>query len=399
MGGEEEINPQITQMKKLSPPSHEDTKKMISAGHGDPALQLQYMQEALVLARKGLGKTSPNPMVGAVIVKKGEMVGGGWHKRAGGAHAEILALGQAGARARGADLYVTLEPCCHFGRTAPCTEAIIAAGIRRVFAAWQDPNPKVNGRGFAALRKAGIEVTVGLLEAEARALNEVYEKYITTGRPFVTLKLACSLDGKIATGKGESRWITGEAARKFVHRLRAQNDAVLVGAATVLADDPEFTVRLARGRQPRRVILDSRGQIPSTARILSVSSPSPLLITTSLARKADVERLARAGAEVVVLPRREARVSLEDLMEALGDREITSLLVEGGGKLAAGLLEAGLVDKVWFIIAPMIIGGEDAPSAVRGRGIEKLSEAWKLEKPQIKRLGGDFAISGNIKKA
>jgi len=359
--------------------------------------ELHFMHEALVLARKGLGKTSPNPMVGAVIVKRGRIVGGGWHKRAGGPHAEIVALEQAGVRARGADLYVTLEPCGHFGRTAPCTEAVIKAGIRRVFAAWQDPNPKVNGQGFAALRKAGIEVNAGLMETEARALNEVYEKYITTGRPFVTLKLACSLDGKIATGKGESRWITGEAARKFVHRLRAQNDAVLVGAATVVADDPEFTVRLARGRQPRRVILDSRGQIPSTARVLLSCSPPPLLVTTSLARKADVERLARAGAEVVVLPRREARVSLEDLMEALGEREITSLLVEGGGKLAAGLLEAGLVDKVWFIIAPMIIGGESAPSAVRGRGIEKLSEAWKLKRPILRKLGEDIAIGGRIK--
>ncbi len=378
---------------------------VLSADFADDA-ETRFMQEALRMARRGLGHTSPNPMVGAVVVKNGQIVGRGYHRRAGGPHAEVGALSQAGEQAHGADLYVTLEPCCHFGRTPPCAEAIIAAGIKRVFAAWQDPNPQVNGKGLARLREAGIEVHIGLfatanlpsarLEAQAKELNEAHHKFITTGLPLVTLKLACSLDGKIATRAGESRWITGEQARRFVHRLRAGHDAILVGAQTVLQDDPELTVRHCKGKHPRRIVVDSRGRISPAARILCACNPPPIVATTSLAPEEKREALAQTGAEVLVLPEREGKVSLEALLQALGERKITSLLVEGGGKLAAGLLEANLVDKAWFIIAPVIIGGETAPTAVAGRGIEHLAEAWRLQRVQVKRLGEDVAIGGYL---
>jgi len=357
---------------------------------------LRFMWEALRLARRGLGLTSPNPAVGAVVAKGGKIVGRGYHRQVGGPHAEVVALQQAGELARGADLYVTLEPCCHFGRTPPCVEAIIGAGIKRVFAAWQDPNPRVDGQGIARLRGAGLEVHLGLLEAQAKGLNEAHHKFVTTGLPLVTLKLACSLDGKIATREGESRWITGERARRFVHRLRAWHDAVLVGAATVLADDPELTVRLGRGKQPRRVVADSRGRIPPTARILTSSDPPPIVATTPLCLLEKREKLVETGAEVLVLPEREGKVDLAALLRALGEREITSLLVEGGGKLAAGLLEAGLVDKAWFILAPIIIGGENAPGAVAGKGVAHLSEAWRLKRVRLRRLGEDLAIGGYL---
>jgi diaminohydroxyphosphoribosylaminopyrimidine deaminase / 5-amino-6-(5-phosphoribosylamino)uracil reductase len=355
-----------------------------------------FMRAALSLARRGLGRTSPNPCVGAVIVKKGEIIGQGYHRRAGGPHAEILALEGAGKAARGANLYVTLEPCCHFGRTPPCVEAILQAGIKRVFVAATDLNPKVRGKGMAKLRAAGIAVHSGLLEAEANALNETYNKYIATGLPFVTLKLASSLDGKIATRTGESRGITGEAARRFVHRLRAGQDAILVGTETVLKDNPELTVRSGRGADPRRIILDTKGRIPLSAKVFAPSVPPPILVTTPLSKAAYRKALSAAGVEVLVLPAGAGRVDLTTLLTALAEREITSLLVEGGGKIAAGFLEAGLVDKVCFIFAPLIIGGENAPLAVAGEGIARLREAWRLSGVRYQRLGSDLAVIGYL---
>ncbi len=369
---------------------------MTGPTRSDTVTDTKLMREALRLARRGLGLTSPNPMVGAVIAKDGRIVGKGYHRKAGSPHAEVLALRETGAEAAGADLYVTLEPCSHFGRTPPCTDQVVSAGIRRVFIAWQDPNPRVNGQGMARLKEAGLQVHLGLLEAKARRLNEAYHKFITTGLPLVTLKTACSLDGKIATREGESRWITGEQARRFVHRLRAHHDAVLVGAGTVLADDPELNVRLVRGRNPRRIVVDSRGRTPSTAKILSSCKPPVIIATTSQASAEWRNRLAETGSEILLLPERDRKVDLGALMKALGEKEITSLLVEGGGTLAAGLLEAELVDKVWFIFAPTIIGGAEAPSAVRGRGAAHLSDAWKLRQVRLRRLGDDLAIGGYL---
>lgn len=356
----------------------------------------KFMSEALRLARRGLGTTSPNPMVGAVVVKRGQIIGRGYHRQAGGPHAEVFALQEAGMQARGAELYVTLEPCSHFGKTPPCVDAVIAAGIKRVVAAWQDPNPLVNGRGIARLCDAGVKVQVGLLAESARELNDAYHKFITTRLPLVTLKLGCSLDGKIATRTGDSRWITGEPARRFAHRLRATHDAILVGAGTVLADDPALDVRLARGRNPRRIVVDSQGRTPATARLLTGGDYPPIIATTTRAPQAQLKKLTAAGAEVLVLPDYGGKVDLGALLAALGERKLTSLLVEGGGTLAAGLLEAELVDKAWFIIAPLIIGGETAPSAVRGLGPAQLCDALRLVKPRTRRLGDDIAIGGYL---
>ncbi|MCL6480003.1 MAG: bifunctional diaminohydroxyphosphoribosylaminopyrimidine deaminase/5-amino-6-(5-phosphoribosylamino)uracil reductase RibD, partial [Peptococcaceae bacterium] len=316
-------------------------------------LDRYYMQMALDLARQALGRTSPNPMVGAVLVKDGRVIGQGYHTRPGTPHAEIHALREAGERAAGATLYVTLEPCCHQGRTGPCTEAILAAGVKRVVAAMTDPNPLVSGRGLERLRRAGIEVTVGVMEEEARRLNEVFIKYITTRRPFVVLKTAMSLDGKIATRSGESQWITGPQARLAVHRLRDRYDAVLVGINTVLKDNPSLTTRIPQedGRDPVRVIVDSLARTPPEARVITQQSSAPTIIAvTEKAPAQNLRRLERAGAQIVVVPGNGPRVDLAGLMAELGRREITSVLVEGGGEIHASFLEARLVDKViWFI--------------------------------------------------
>lgn len=353
----------------------------------------RYMREALRLAGRGVASLSP---VGAVIVRDGCVVGRGYHRGTGEPHAEVVALREAGEAAREADLYVTLEPCSHFGRTPPCVDAVIAAGLRRVFVGCMDPNPRVAGRGVARLRAAGIEVYEGPCEAEAREFNEPHRKFILTGLPLVTLKLACSLDGKIATTSGESKWITGEEARRFAHRLRAQHKAILVGANTILADDPSLTVRMARGPQPRRIVVDSRGRVPATARVYAASDPSPIVATTESMNEEQRHILSARGVEVLILPDRQGRVSLEALLTALAKRQVTSLLVEGGGQMAAGFLEAGLVDKAWFIIAPVIIGGECARTAVEGRGVERLADAWHLQHVTVKRLGQDVAMGGYL---
>jgi len=354
------------------------------------------MRRALKLAARGRAKTAPNPMVGAVIVKRGRVVGEGYHRRAGGPHAEVWALRDAGQAARGAAIYVTLEPCSYHGRTPPCTEALIEAGLRRVVVACTDPNPLVNGKGIRRLRRAGIEVAVGVLAREARALNAAYCKHVTTGLPLVSLKAAMSLDGKIATASRESKWITGERARTEAHRLRARHDAVLTGVETVLADDPELTVRMSRGSTPLRVVVDSRARTPATARLLTADGRPPVIAVTRQAPQTRIRRLERAGAEIWVIGSRAGKVNLRSLMKRLGRRGIQSVLVEAGGTLAAGALAARLVDRVYFFVAPRLIGGADALTPVEGVGVQQLSQAWRLERVRVRRLGEDLLITGEL---
>jgi diaminohydroxyphosphoribosylaminopyrimidine deaminase/5-amino-6-(5-phosphoribosylamino)uracil reductase len=355
-----------------------------------------FMELALRLAERGRGRTSPNPMVGAVLVKEGEIVGEGSHLRAGEPHAEVFALQQAGERARGATLYVNLEPCCHHGRTSPCTQALIAAGVAEVHLAMLDPNPLVAGRGRAELEAAGIRTIVGEREAEARALNEAFVHWITTRRPFAIAKFAMSLDGKIATRTGDARWITDQPARRYAHRLRDEVDAILVGVNTVIADDPWLTTRLegAEVRQPLRVILDSQGRIPATARVLGPSGPSQTVIATTAAMPVERRRALADKADVLVLPADEGRVSPVALLAALGKREVTSLLVEGGETVLGSFFAHGLVDKVLAFVAPMIIGGQDAPTPVGGPGVSRIAEAWRLTGVRIQRVGPDILVSG-----
>ena len=363
----------------------------------------EFMARALRLARKGLGRTSPNPVVGAVIVKGSKVIGSGWHRRAGEPHAEVLALDEAGRRARGADLYVTLEPCCHHGRTPPCTEAIIEAGVKRVFVAATDPNPKVKGGGIKALRKAGIEVSSGILEEKALALNEVYVKYITTGRPFVTLKLATTLDGRIALGSGKSRWITGEKSRSRVHRMRAASDAVMVGIGTVLADDPELTVRnekkgekggVVKGRTPLKVIVDSALRMPLSARVFKGAEGGGVLIyTTAAADGRKIKWVRRTGADVVVVPMSKDGVDLRWVMDDLGRKEVTSVLAEGGSRLAAALVRGRIADKAALFLAPSFFGG-DATASLSSLGLKTIGKSPRLTRVTTKKVGEDILVEG-----
>lgn len=364
------------------------------------------MRRALELAQQARGRTSPNPLVGAVVVQGGCVVGEGYHRRPGTPHAEVHALAAAGQQACGATVYVTLEPCSHSGRTPACTEALIAAGVRRVVAAMIDPNPRVAGRGMAALEAAGIATQVGLLENEARRLNEAYVRYITTGRPFVLLKWAMTLDGKIATRTGDSRWISNLASRRLVHRLRDEYDAVMVGVGTVLRDDPELTARLSdfgemppegTERQPLRVVVDSQARTPPTARVLRPhGGPPTLLAVVERAPAARRAALQEAGAAVLALPERDGRVDLTALMEELGRRQIMSVLVEGGGTLHAGMLAAGIGDKVIAFIAPKIVGGSSALTPVEGAGAPTLSESILLTSLTVRELEGDGVLEGYL---
>lgn len=356
------------------------------------------MRLALRLAARGRGYTSPNPMVGAVVVKGGRVVGQGWHRQVGGPHAEVLALEAAGAAAKGATVYVSLEPCCHHGRTPPCTDALLRAGVARVVAACLDPDPRVSGRGVATLRAAGVAVDVGLLAEEARQLNEGYFKRVGTGLPFVSVKSAMSLDGKIATCRGESRWITGEKARAFAHRLRAEHDAVLTGVGTVLADDPELTVRLVRGRTPLRVVADSQARTPPTARLLRADVRPPIIAVSLRAPAARVRELERAGATIWRLPTRRGRVDLEALLRTLAREGANYVLVESGGTLAAAAIEHGLVDRVYYFVAPLLIGGAMAPTPFEGRGAARLAKAWRLGELRVRRLGGDVLLTADLAK-
>jgi diaminohydroxyphosphoribosylaminopyrimidine deaminase/5-amino-6-(5-phosphoribosylamino)uracil reductase len=355
-----------------------------------------YMLLALREGRRALGRTSPNPWVGAVVVKKGRVVARGHTRPPPGPHAEVVALSKAGDAARGGELYVTLEPCAHYGRTPPCTEAIVRAGIARVHVAMLDPDPQVNGRGVAALQQAGIEVVVGEGREEAERLLEAYVKHRRTGLPFVIAKFACSLDGRIGAASGDSRWVSGSKARAWAHRLRTQVDAIAVGSQTVLVDDPQLTARpaerLAR-RQPLRVVVDSRGRTPPTARVLGPGAPT-LVATTEASSPAWREALIEAGAEVLVLPAKDGRVDLHALLVALGRRGVLSLLVEGGGILLGSFFDERLVDKVHAIIAPMVVGAAMAPTPVAGRGAMRMADAVPLREVSIRRLGEDILVTG-----
>jgi len=361
---------------------------------------IAFMRQALRLAARARGRTSPNPMVGAVIVRDGLVVGKGYHPHAGAPHAEVFALDQAGQRARGATLYVNLEPCSHHGRTPPCAEAIQEAGVSRVVAAIEDPNPLVSGKGLALLRQAGIQVEVGVCAQEARQLNEAFLTYITRKRPFVILKYAMTLDGKIATASGDARWVTGEKARAYVHRLRGEADAILVGIGTVLKDDPELTARRRNDKNPIRIILDSQARIPTEARVLQTISQAPTwIVTTSKASMDRIEALHACGAAVLVVEEdTQGRVDWHSLLRTLGEREIVSLLVEGGGTVHASALEAGVGDKVLAFIAPRIIGGTMAPTPVEGKGIDRMAEAIPLTDISIRRLGGDLLVQGYLRR-
>lgn len=356
------------------------------------------MRRALELAALGLGRTSPNPAVGAVVVRSGTIVGEGYHRRAGEPHAERIALAAAGEAARGADLYVTLEPCCHYGRTSPCTDAIIAAGIARVWYALEDPDPRCAGGGHAALQAAGVEVEGGMLREEAARLLEGYLKHRRTGRPFVTLKLAMSLDGRIATRSGDSRWITCEQSRRLVHRMRDRADAVMVGVDTVLVDDPSLTTRgIEGGRDALRVICDSRARTPPTARVIAQDSDAACLIAvTEQADNERIEALRRAGAEVVVLPEHDGHLNLVALMDVLGERGVLSVLLEGGGTLAWGALQAGIVDKAALFYAPILIGGEGAKNGIGGEGVAAIADAMTLHDMTITKVGRDLLVEGYI---
>ena len=357
-----------------------------------------YMAMALALAQKGAGRVSPNPMVGAVLVKKGKVVGRGAHLRAGEAHAEILALRDAGTHASGSTLYVTLEPCCHWGKTPPCTEALIKAGIKRVVAAVRDPNPRVCGKGFGLLGQAGISVKYGVLEKEAVRLNEIFFHYMRTGTPFGILKVAVSLDGKIATSTGESRWITGEAARLKAHALRAQVDALLVGIGTVLKDDPLLTPRhIHSSNRPWRVVVDSLARTPIHAKILKPAfGKKTFIAVTPRASKKNIARLSRAGAEILCIPAHQGGVHLKLLMKVLGRKGVTSVLFEGGGEVLASALQEKIVQKAVWFIAPMIIGGRKAPTAVEGQGIQQLSRALHLKDTQVERIHEDIMVTGYL---
>jgi diaminohydroxyphosphoribosylaminopyrimidine deaminase/5-amino-6-(5-phosphoribosylamino)uracil reductase len=357
------------------------------------------MKLALRLAARGAGWVSPNPVVGAVVVKGDKVVGRGYHRRAGLPHAEVEALQAAGEAARGADLYVTLEPCNHQGRTPPCTQAILTAGVRRVVIATRDPNPRVTGGGADSLADRGVEVAVGLLAAEARRLNEAWFHSVETGRPWVIAKAACSLDGKIATVGGESQWLTGQAARTLGHRLRHRVDAVVVGIGTVLADDPQLTARLPRqpGRDPIRLVLDSRLRLPLTARMLHLDSEAPTWVaTTNQAPPETIRALEATGAQVLVLPGDAGRVSLPALLQELAARQVQSLLVEGGAETLGAFFDQRLVNRFYFFYAPKILGGRKAPTAVGGQGVIHLGEAHIARDLKVRRLGPDLLVSGYL---
>lgn len=360
-------------------------------------LDIKYMKQALTLARKGIGKTSPNPVVGCVIVRDGQVVGQGWHKKAGGPHAEIHALEQAGQASRGAEVYVTLEPCCHTGKTPPCSDALIRAGVRRVVAGMSDPNPNVNGGGLAALQKAGIETVCGVLEEECRAINRPFIHQITTGLPYLIYKCAMTLDGKIASVTGESRWISGEQSRKYVHQLRSRCDAVMVGVDTIIADNPQLTVRHVKGRNPLRIIVDSTLRTPESVSVLSGDLAKKTIIATTEQNPRVHLRYHQSGATVLVCEAIDKRVDLHDLLLKLGKMGIQSILMEGGSRLAGDALRHGLIDECIFFYAPKVIGS-DGFSPFNFTGITTMSKSINFSKPHITTMGNDVVITAYPEK-
>ena len=362
----------------------------------------EYMERALRLAVKAQGRTSPNPMVGAVLVKDGRIVGEGFTRPAGGPHAEIVALTEAGESTKGSTAYVTLEPCAHYGRTAPCADALIEAGIKKVYSAIEDPNPDVHGKGHARLRAAGIPVHTGISQAKATEINKPFFKYVASGQPWVTAKFAVSLDGKLATNMGESQWITSEQSRQQVHHIRNVTDAIIVGAGTVLADDPSLTTRLQdyneRTRNPLRIVADSRGRVSPKARIYHPDTPGhSVLATTSQTKSSHCEQLESQGVKIWKLPEdTNGRVDLKALVNRIGQEEMLTLLVEGGSELLGAFVADGLLDQVCAFFAPIIIGGKSAPGPVGEPGIGRLADALRLSNIVTEKIGGDILVTGDV---
>ena len=371
------------------------------------SIDARYLRRCLDLAERASGRTRPNPMVGAVVVKGHRVVAEAFHRRAGAQHAEAAALRRAGHAARGSTLYVNLEPCCHFGRTPPCVRAILGAGVGRVVASHRDPFPLVNGRGFAALRRGGVRVRVGVLRAEARRLNEPYLTWVTRGRPYVTVKAGMTMDGRIATSGGESRWITSEGSRSLARRMRSRYDAVMIGSNTARADDPLLTARSGPGglaalasRQPARVILDSHLRLSARARMLSgrrAARGGRILIFATRSAPLSRERALRArGAEVVRVGSSRGMVDLRAVLKDLARRGITSVLIEGGGDLIGSAFEAAVVDRVVFFAAPVIVGGRKSAPVVGGRGFARLRDGVRLSGMTVRRIGPDFLLEGSV---
>ncbi len=360
---------------------------------------IQFMKRAITLAARAKGMTSPNPMVGAVVVKNGKIIAEDYHKKAGEPHAEALAILKAAERAKGSTLYVTLEPCCHLDkRTPPCTRAIINSGIKRVFIAMEDPNPKVSGKGIEELKMHGIDVASGILEDKAKRLNEAYIKFITTGMPFVILKTAMTLDGKIATPEGQSKWITGESSRKIVHRIRGSVDAILTAVGTVKADNPELTVRMGQGiKNPKRIVIDPDLEIPINYKILNVP-PETIVVTkkhqVDNSKKQKKQLLIEKGIRIIEFGGE--RVDLRWLMRVLGEMEVSSILIEGGSSLNAYALQDRIVDKVIFFVAPKIIGGKKSLTAIGGDIFRRLEDAYVVKDLKIRRIGSDLMIEGYV---
>ena len=358
----------------------------------------RWMKRVLRLAEKGRGRTSPNPMVGAILVKDGRAMGDGYHAKAGEPHAEIIALRKAGEEAKEATLYLNLEPCTHYGKTPPCAPVVIEAGVRRAVIGMEDPNPLVKGRGVEALKRAGLDVDVGILEKECRRLNEVFCKYILNKEPFLILKVAATLDGKIATRNGESQWISGEASRRFVHRLRNQVDGVIVGIGTVLKDDPMLTARVKGGKDSYRIILDSRLRIPENAKVIEISPSRTIIATTELAPGEKVERLEKKGVRVLILDSKKGRVDLKPCLLKLGEMGLMSLLVEGGSQINGSFLDEGLIDKIFLFLSPKLIGDPQALGIFGGHGVSSLKQAIPLNELKVRRMGEDLLLEGYLQE-
>lgn len=353
------------------------------------------MSLALELAEKGRGRVEPNPMVGAVLVKNGEIIGKGYHRVFGGPHAEIHAINEGGANCKGATLYVSMEPCAHYGKTAPCVDAIIKAGIAKVVTTVIDPNPITSGKGIQKLKDAGIEVVLGVMESQAKGLNAPFFKLMQKGLPYVMVKWAMSLDGKIATHTGDSRWITSEESRVYVHKIRGQMDGILVGINTVLRDDPLLTCRLEGGRNPKRIIIDSNASLPLNSRLLKTINESEIIVAVNKnVQHERVSKLEQLGCKIIQTRDMNGCVDLKDLFRRLGEMNLTNILVEGGSRVITSMFEGHLVDKVMVFIAPIIIGGEGAKSPILGKGIEKISEAIKFHEISVKRFLNDVVIEG-----
>jgi diaminohydroxyphosphoribosylaminopyrimidine deaminase/5-amino-6-(5-phosphoribosylamino)uracil reductase len=365
----------------------------------DREFDVWHMARALELAARGLGRVEPNPLVGCTIVRDGDVVGEGWHGQFGGPHAEVEALRIAGPLAAGATMYVTLEPCAHFGKTPPCTQAIVASGIRRVVAATVDPFPAVGGQGLDELRKAGLEVSVGLSADEARRLNAPYLKLVEMGRPWTIGKWAMTLDGKIATRTRESRWISGKASRQIVHQLRGRVDAVLVGIGTALADDPMLTARPAGPRVATRIVLDTHARLPSTSRLVRSAGDTPVLVATGTAAATDdVARLAGAGCEVVRCEGADHRARLDFLLAELGRRRMTNVLVEGGGAVLGSLLDLNQLDEVHVFIAPKLFGGAAAPGPLAGLGCAGIEDRAELDDVRVETIDQDVYLTARVRR-